>query len=136
MPNAFNFSASPFDCLTPDEQRLVRDSVDVAYYPEGAIILDVGTAPSHLWVIIKGYVTQYDGDEVITTYGPDDTFDGRGLVAGKTSNRFVAMEEVVAYQLSKQAVSDLIAANATFGVFSAVSGFNAIEFHQISLREP
>lgn len=123
MPNAFNFSASPFDCLTPDEQRLVRDSVDVAYYPEGAIILDVGTAPSHLWVIIKGYVTQYDGDEVITTYGPDDTFDGRGLVAGKTSNRFVAMEEVVAYQLARQTVTDLIADNATFGalLFSDLS---------------
>ena len=123
MPNAFNFSASPFDCLTPTEQRLVRDSVDVAYYPEGETILEVGTEPTHLFVIIKGYVTQYDGDEVITTYGPDDTFDGRGLVAGKTSNRFVAMEEVVAYQLARQTVTDLIADNATFGalLFSDLS---------------
>ena len=87
MPNAFHFSASPFDCLTPDEQRLVRDSVDVAYYPQGEVILDVASEVTHLFVIIKGFVTQYDGDEVVTTYGPDDTFDGRGLVAGKTSNR-------------------------------------------------
>lgn len=115
MPNAFNFSASPFDCLTPDQQRLVRDSVDVAYYPQGETILDVGQAPSHLWVIIKGFVTQYDGDEVITTYGPDDTFDGRGLVAGKASSRFVAAEEVVAYQLARKTVTDLIADNDTFG---------------------
>jgi CBS domain-containing protein len=123
MPNAFNFSTSPFDCLTSDEQRLVRDSVDVAYYPEGEVILDVGSAPTHLFVIIKGYVTQYDGDEVITTYGPDDTFDGRGLVAGKTSNRFVAQEEVVAYQLARQTVTGLIADNATFGalLFSDLS---------------
>jgi CBS domain-containing protein len=123
MPNAFNFSASPFDCLTTDEQRLVRDSVDVAYYPEGSSILDVGTAPTHLFVIIKGFVTQYEGDEVITTYGPDDTFDGRGLVAGKTSNRFVAQEEVVCYQLARQTVTDLIASNATFGalLFSDLS---------------
>ncbi len=123
MPNAFNFSASPFDCLTPDEQRLVRDSVDVAYYPEGEVILDVGAAPTHLFVIIKGYVTQLEGDEVITTYAPDDTFDGRGLVAGKTSSRFVAQEEVVAYQLARQTVTDLIASNATFGalLFSDLS---------------
>ena len=123
MPNAFNFFASPFDCLTTDEQRLVRDSVDVAYYPEGSSILDVGTAPTHLFVIIKGFVTQYEGDEVITTYGPDDTFDGRGLVAGKTSNRFVAQEEVVCYQLARQTVTDLIASNATFGalLFSDLS---------------
>jgi CBS domain-containing protein len=123
MPNAFNFSASPFDCLTTDEQRLVRDSVDVAYYPEGDVILDVGIAPTHLFVIIKGYVTQYDGDEVIATFGPDDTFDGRGLVAGKTSSRFVAQEEVVCYQLARQAVKGLIADNATFGalLFSDLS---------------
>jgi CBS domain-containing protein len=115
MPNAFNFSASPFDCLNPDEQRLVRNSVDVVYFPEAETILDVGTTPTHLFVIIKGYVTQLEGNEVTTTYGPDDCFDGRGLVAGRVSSRFVAAEEVVAYQLARQAVSDLIASNATFG---------------------
>ena len=123
MPNAFNFNASPFDCLNPDEQQLVRNSVDVAYFPQGATILDIGIAPTHLFIIIKGYVTQYEGDEAITTYAPDDCFDGRGLVAGKVSSRFEAAEEVVAYQLAKQAVSDLIAANATFGalLFSDLS---------------
>ena len=115
MPNAFNFSASPFDCLTTDEQRLVRDSVDVAYFREGETILDLGIEPTHLFVIIKGFVTQLDDSEVITTYGPDDCFDGRGLVAGKVSSRFVASEELIAYQLTHQAVSDLIASNATFG---------------------
>jgi CBS domain-containing protein len=123
MPNAFNFSASPFDCLNSEEQRLVRDSVDVAYFPEGEVILDVGVAPTHLFIIIKGYVRQLDGTEVITTYGPDDCFDGRGLVAGKVSSRFVAAEEVVAYQLAHRAVSELIADNATFGalLFSDLS---------------
>ena len=123
MPNAFNFSASPFDCLNPDEQRLVRNSVDVVYFREGERILDLGIEPTHLFVLIKGYVTQLEGNEVTTTYGPDDCFDGRGLVAGKVSSRFVAAEEVVAYQLAKQAVSDLIASNATFGalLFSDLS---------------
>ncbi len=123
MPNAFNFSASPFDCLNPEEQRLVRNSVDVVYFRQGETILDLGVAPTHLFVIIKGFVTQFEGDEVITTYGPDDCFDGRGLVAGKVSSRFVAAEEVVAYQLVRQAVSDLIASNATFGalLFSDLS---------------
>ncbi len=123
MPNAFNFSASPFDCLNPDEQRLVRNSVDVVYFPEAETILDVGIVPTHLFIIIKGYVTQLEGNEVTTTYGPDDCFDGRGLVAGRVSSRFMAAEEVVAYQLARQAVSDLIASNATFGalLFSDLS---------------
>ena len=36
-------------------------------------------------------------------------------MAGRTSSRFVATEEVVAYQLTRDAVTHLIAANATFG---------------------
>ena len=123
MPSAFNFSASPFDCLTLDEQRQVRDSVDVAYFPQGETILALGAQPTHLFIIIKGFVQQFDGNEVVNTYGPDDCFDGRGLVAGKVSSRFVAAEELVAYQLAKQAVSDLIATNVTFGalLFSDLS---------------
>ena len=123
MPSAFNFSASPFDCLSPQEQRLVRDSVDIAYFPEGDTILDMGAKPTHLFVIIKGYVQQRDDNDVVGTYGPDDCFDGRGLVAEKVSSRFVATEEVIAYQLAKQAVSELIASNATFGslLFSDLS---------------
>ncbi|CAM3706000.1 DUF294 nucleotidyltransferase-like domain-containing protein [Polaromonas hydrogenivorans] len=123
MPSAFNFSASPFDCLTPDEQLLVQDSVDIAYFPQGATILAPGAQPTHLFVIIKGFVQQFDGNDVVTTYGPEDCFDGRGLMAGKVSSRFVAAEEVVAYQLARQAVSDLIAGNVTFGalLFSDLS---------------
>ena len=123
MPSAFHFTASPFDCLTPEEQRLVQDSVDIAYFPQGATILALGVQPTHLFVIIKGFVQQFDGHEVVTTYGPDDCFDGRGLMAGKVSSRFVAAEEVVAYQLARQAVSDLIAGNVTFGalLFSDLS---------------
>ena len=123
MPSEFNFSASPFDCLTPGEQQLVQSSVDIAYFPQGATILELGTQPTHLFVIIKGFVQQFDGDEIVTTYGPDDCFDGRSLMSGKVSSRFVAAEEVVAYQLARQAVSDLIADNVTFGalLFSDLS---------------
>ncbi len=115
MPSAFPFNASPFDCLTPDEQRLVRASVDIAYFPEGALVLDAGSVPTHLFVIIKGYVTQTEGEEVLATYGPQDSFDGCGLMTGRLHSRFVATEEVVAYQLAREAVNELIACNTTFG---------------------
>lgn len=123
MPSAFHFSISPFDCLNSDERTLVRNSLDIAYFREGAEILTPGAHPEHLFVLIKGYVQQWDGDELVATYGPDDSFDGRALVSGKASSRFVAAEEVVAYQLAKEAVSELIASNATFGalLFSDLS---------------
>jgi CBS domain-containing protein len=123
MSSAFNFSASPYDCLTADERQLVRDSVDIEYFVEGQAILEAGETPSHLLVIIKGYVQEWGGDELQATYGPDDSFDGRGLVAGKTSSRFVASEEVLAYRLARSAVQELISRNATFGalLFSDLS---------------
>ncbi len=123
MPSAFNFNASPFDCLNVSERQLVRDSIDVAYFPQGTAILDTDTQPTHLFIVIKGYVQQIEDDEVVATFGPDDSFDGRGLVTGKVADRFVAAEEVVAYQLAKDTVTNLIHTNATFGalLFSDLS---------------
>lgn len=115
MPNAFNFSVSPFDCLSNDERQLVRDHLDIAYFREGDTVLDPATTPTHLFIITKGYVQQLDGDELVATYGPEDSFDGRSLVAGRVSSRFVATEEVLAYQLAREAVTELISRNATFG---------------------
>ena len=101
----------------------MRDSVDIAYFRAGETLLDPGIEPAHLFVVIKGHVSQFDGDEQVATYGPDDCFDGRSLVAGRASSRFVAAEEVVAYQLAKAAVNALISRNATFGalLFSDLS---------------
>lgn len=115
MPSAFNFAASPFDCLDAEERDLVRRSVDIDYVPEGRVILSPGEVPTHLFVIIKGHVQQWDGDEQQAAYGPDDCFDGRGLVAGRVSSRFVASEEAVLYRLARETVTSLIARNATFG---------------------
>ncbi|HMW23865.1 MAG TPA: DUF294 nucleotidyltransferase-like domain-containing protein [Burkholderiaceae bacterium] len=123
MPSAFNFTISPFDCLNGEERTLVRNSLDIAYFREGAEIMTPGAHPEHLYVLIKGVVQQWDGEELVASYGPDDSFDGRALVSGKASSRFVAAEEVVAYQLAKEAVTELIASNATFGalLFSDLS---------------
>jgi CBS domain-containing protein len=123
MPNAFDFASSPFDCLDADQRDLVRDAVDIAYFREGETLLEPGALPSHLFVVIKGHVSQLDGGEVVATYGPHDCFDGRALVAGRASSRFVAAEEVLVYELAKAAVNELISRNATFGalVFADLS---------------
>lgn len=123
MPNAFDFSSSPFDCLDADEQRLVRGALDIAYFREAEALLEPGAVPTHLFVIIKGHVSQLDAGEIVASYGPHDCFDGRGLVAGRTSSRFFATEEVLVYELAKAAVNELISRNATFGalLFSDLS---------------
>jgi len=123
MPNAFNFAASPFDCLDAGEQKMVRDGVDIVYFRDGETILERGVEPTHLVILIKGHVSQFDANELVATFGPDDCFDGRSLVSGRTSSRFVAAEEVLAYELAKVVVNALISRNATFAalLFSDLS---------------
>lgn len=65
MPNAFNFGVSPFDCLTQAEQNLVRDNLDIAYFRAGEVLLEVGDTPRHLFVLIKGYEQQFEGEELL-----------------------------------------------------------------------
>ncbi|MDM0065697.1 putative nucleotidyltransferase substrate binding domain-containing protein [Variovorax sp. J31P207] len=125
MPSAFDFEHSPFDCLTAEERERVRAQVDIAYFREGEAILEAGMAPTHLFVVIKGFVQQFEhgGSEAVASFGPHDTFDGRSLLSGQVGGRFVAAEEVLAYQLARQVVTELIARNATFGalLFSDLS---------------
>ncbi len=115
MPHDFNFAASPFDCLSTDDQRLVQSSVERVHFAAGSVVLDVGAVPTHLFIVTQGCVTQTDGDEVLATYGPEDSFDGRGLVAGRVTSRFTAAEAVVAYRLARATVQELIARNTAFG---------------------
>ena len=93
---------------------MVRDGVDIAYFREGDTMLEAAVEPTHLFILIKGHVSQFDADELVATFGPDDCFDGRSLVSGRASSRFVAAEEVLAYELAKIVVNALISRNATF----------------------
>ncbi len=123
MPKSFNFNAVPFDGLTGEQQRWVRDSVDIGYYPEGEVILSQGDEPTHLFVIIKGHVQQTEQEEVVCVYSKDECFDGRGLISGSVTGVFTAAEELIVYLVPKPTIKKLIAANANFGalLFSDIS---------------
>ncbi|MDO5653254.1 MAG: DUF294 nucleotidyltransferase-like domain-containing protein [Brachymonas sp.] len=114
MPNAFDFSVSPFHSLQPQEQALVRARVDIVYYRTDEVIIDADAAPAALYILIKGQVAQMEGSSIVHIYAPQDSFDGRALMAGRSSHRFVAREEVLAYALDHATVQQLMAGNATF----------------------
>jgi CBS domain-containing protein len=115
VPAAFHFDASPFHCLDAGQRRLVLASIDSLPLAEGQVLLQPDQSPEHLYVLLRGQVQQWDGDELSASYGPDDCFDGRALVAGRASSRFVATQAGEAWCVPKATVNTLIAANATFG---------------------
>ncbi len=103
----------------------MRASVDIAYFREGEAILEAGMAPTHLFVVIKGFVQQFEhgGSEAVASFGPARHLRRPQPAVGQVGGRFVAAEEVLAYQLARQVVTELIARNATFGalLFSDLS---------------
>jgi CBS domain-containing protein len=114
MPSAFDFNHPPFDCLTPSERALVRDTVDIAYYPKGATILSPDLPATHVHVVMKGHVQHTDAGEVVAVYGPDDFFGARAVMAGRTSSLLTALDEVISYLLPKATLDELVAGNSRF----------------------
>lgn len=114
MPNAFNFSALPFNSLTQAERTLLGANLDIVYFTAQDVILEADATTKALFVVIKGHVAQMEDDETVHIFGTGDTFDARALAAGRSSHRFIAQDEVLAYAIDAAVVQTLIADNATF----------------------
>ena len=79
MPNAFNFQASPFDCLSPAQQQLVRDHVDIAYFRADQKYTTVVTAEGEalLRSSLRELLPRLDGN----TFKSSHSVDKRPMVA-------------------------------------------------------
>ena len=114
MSTTFNFNAPPFDCLNSDERGRVQDSAELVRLQAGQVLLAPGEVPSHWFVLVQGQVQQWEGEELVARFAPDACFDGRALLAGRASHRFVAVEDGRAYRLPRATVAELVASNTRF----------------------
>jgi CBS domain-containing protein len=78
-------------------------------------MLEPGASVGHLWVNIQGHVLQCEDGQAVASLGPDDVWDGRALVSGHASHRFVVGEDLLAWRLPRALVMELIAESADFG---------------------
>lgn len=113
-PDDFRFDAPPFDCLTPEEQALLRGSLARVAFPKEAVILAPDGEPAHVYVLISGHVQLTEAGEAVALYGPADFFAFRAVLAGRASGVLQALDEVEAWQISGAAARALIAGNARF----------------------
>ncbi|MCP8940398.1 DUF294 nucleotidyltransferase-like domain-containing protein [Alsobacter sp. SYSU M60028] len=117
MPKSFDATNPPFDRLETQEIEALRDTLDVAYFPPGEVVIAQEAAAEHLFVIIKGTVEERDGDELVALLGPKDSFDSRALVHGRSGHAFVTREETLVYLVPRDAVLRLIQTNPRFASF-------------------
>ena len=114
METDFKFDAPPFDCLSSDERRRVQDHLALQALHAGQVLLAPGEEPSHWFVLAQGQVQQWDGDAWVANFAPGGCFDGRALLAGRASHRFVAVEDGQVYRLPRAIVVELLASNTRF----------------------
>ncbi|HEY2616063.1 MAG TPA: putative nucleotidyltransferase substrate binding domain-containing protein [Acetobacteraceae bacterium] len=113
MPVTLDFSIPPFDCLTPEERRKLGAAADIAFLRPGEVLFREGETPAHLYLIVKGLVSERAGDEVITVRGAGDLV-GADALATPTPATAEVRQETIAQLLPRRLLLDLGRANPAF----------------------
>ena len=56
VSESFSFDAPPFDCLSPEQQALMRDGLSRVSFPKGKVILTPDMDPAQVYILVKGHV--------------------------------------------------------------------------------
>lgn len=120
-----DLDAPPFDLLTDAERSRVQRAVDLAFHPEGTVLLPAGAASEHVHVILKGVVRAWDdagggGDDPLrpfADFGPGDVFGARAVISGRARHRYQAAEDVLDFLVPASLFRELLAANPAFAAW-------------------
>ncbi len=118
MPVALDFSAPPFDRLTAAEQRKLAAAADIAFLQPGEVLIHAGEAPAHLYLIVKGLVSERAGGDVITVHGAGDLVGAAALDAPAPTTAEVR-QETIAQLLPRRLLLDICHANPEFEAWFA-----------------
>ena len=95
MPATLDLSGPPFDTLTDAERRKLAAAADVAFLLPGKVLFNQGDTPTHLYVILKGLVSEKVGDAVVTVRGEGDLVGADALAAPASATAEVRQEAIV-----------------------------------------
>ncbi len=118
MPAALDFSIPPFERLTAEQRRKLAAATDVAFLQPGEVLIQAGEAPAHLYLVVKGLVSERAGDEVITVHGAGDLV-GAGALAAPAPATAEVRQETIAQLLPRHLLLDLCRANPAFEAYFA-----------------
>lgn len=116
MPEPFDTSQPPFDCLTPAQAKQCRQALDVGYFRRGDSLIHAGDTGEQLFIIIKGSVEEVseDGKEVFSHYTSEDLFDVPTLVHGTAKHQYRALEDTLCHLLPAEVFLAIYHSNQDF----------------------
>ena len=118
---ALDLSVPPFNLLSQDQVQRLSAGLHLEYFESGQVIVEAGSAPEGVFVIIKGKVEEYDGDSVerdsvhlVAQYSEGDLFGSLAVLKGQASDAYIAYEEVICQILPGRLFLDLVHENPEF----------------------
>lgn len=114
---AFISTISPFEKLQTPELDSVVNAMNIAYFKVGETIIPRHTAPTALYIVIKGIVQEISDQEINSVFFPQDMFDVSSLLKGESQHDFIVQEELICYVLPKAAFLNLLQKNVHFATF-------------------
>src|ERR1700722_20405102 len=113
MPVALDFSIPPLEHLTAEERRKLAAAADIAFLQPGEVLIRAGEAPAHLYLIVKGLVSERAGEDVVTVHGAGDLV-GASALAAPAPTTVEVRQETIAQLLPRSLLLDLCRANPAF----------------------
>jgi len=101
-------STHPFDLLSEGVISQLSSQMDIAYYPFETVLISPLIGSEHLYIIIKGSVSEFIDDELHNVYDEGDSFDANALIYNNVKSKFVVQEDLICYLLPKETFLNLI----------------------------
>jgi len=101
-------SIHPFELLSSYELDSLMQKIDIAYYPKETLLFSPTIASIAFYIVIKGRVVEFVGEEVYNLYETGDSFDADALIYSKCEGRFVVDEDLICYEIKKEDFLDLM----------------------------
>ncbi|MDD2369245.1 MAG: putative nucleotidyltransferase substrate binding domain-containing protein [Sulfuricurvum sp.] len=105
---ALLMSIHPFDLLGERMIEKLMTQMDIAYYPKETVLIAPRVRAESLYIIIKGIVNETIDGELQNVYGERDSFDANSLIYGNTQSTFIVDEDLICYELPKEAFLNLL----------------------------
>ncbi|SDS93765.1 putative nucleotidyltransferase substrate binding domain-containing protein [Pseudomonas oryzae] len=125
MSESFRMDNLPFSLLDAREQALMSDSLELADFRTGEVIIEAGKPPLGVFIIARGRVAESDVAEpdaqgkpltshVFVHYEVEDYFGGWSAINGVAIHNFVAVEDTTCHVLPTRILLELMSSNPLF----------------------
>lgn len=101
-------SIHPFDLLGERMIEKLMTQMDIAYYPKETVLIAPRVRAESLYIVIKGIVNETIDGELQNIYTEGDSFDANALIYGNTQSTFGVAEDLICYELPKEAFLNLL----------------------------